>query len=263
MGESEPSRAGARRTRCRRRAPLWLGGVAVALTAAACGGGPSTRATAGSGTTPSANAPASTNSSLTISSTNNATFGRILVSRTALYTLAPSQTACTGQCLQIWPPVLLPAGAAAATAGTGVNASLLGTVSSPGGGRQVTYAGRALYRFFQDSAGQVKGNITDQWGVWSVAVASGHAARSSSVNNSVGNSVTTAPPGTAARSGTTATSTAPKSPTTTGSSGSGSPTTTPPSPTSAPTTTGAPTTTTTRPPPTTTTTAPSSGGGAF
>ncbi|HVB71329.1 MAG TPA: hypothetical protein VND83_07510 [Acidimicrobiales bacterium] len=98
-------------------------------------------------------------------------FGTILMSGRTVYTLRPSAVACTASCLKIWPELLLPLGVAHATAGTGVNAAKLGTLRRAGGRLQVTYAGRALYWFSNDkAAGQVKGNITDKWGKWSVVV---------------------------------------------------------------------------------------------
>ena len=78
--------------------------------------------------------------------------------------------ACSGQCLTIWPALLLPKGVTKATAGKGVKASKLGTIARTGGALQVTYGGKALYRFSGDSAaGQVNGNnLADTWGTWFV-----------------------------------------------------------------------------------------------
>src|SRR5580658_4020396 len=110
--------------------------------------------------------------SVVISTSKNAELGTILVSGKTLYTLKSSKTACTAQCLKIWPAVLLPKGVTKATAGSGVSAAKLGTVKRAGGALQVTYGGKALYRFFEDTAaGQVRGNaVTDSWGRWSVVV---------------------------------------------------------------------------------------------
>ena len=52
-----------------------------------------------------------------ISTTKNAKLGTILVSGNTLYTLKASKTACTTQCLTVWPAVLLPKGVTSATAG--------------------------------------------------------------------------------------------------------------------------------------------------
>jgi len=110
-------------------------------------------------------------SRLVISTAKNSQFGTILVSHSPLYTLKPSSTPCNASCQTIWPEVLLPKGAKKATAGTGVNASKLGTIKRAHGALQVTYGGKPLYWFSGDSAGsQVNGNITDTWGAWSVSV---------------------------------------------------------------------------------------------
>jgi predicted lipoprotein with Yx(FWY)xxD motif len=110
-------------------------------------------------------------SSSIVSTSETAHYGTILVSGNTVYTLKPSKVACGTACLKIWPAVLLPKGVATATAGSGVNAARLGTVKVSGGSRQVTYGGKRLYYFVEDTApGQVKGNLTDEWGKWSVVV---------------------------------------------------------------------------------------------
>lgn len=125
-------------------------------------------------------------SSVVVSTTKNTNFGTILVSGKALYTLKASKTACSTSCLKIWPALMLPKGVTKATAGTGVSASKLGTVKR-GGALQVTYAGKPLYRFVEDtSASQVNGNITDTWGKWSVVVTKPASSSSSSGSGSGG-----------------------------------------------------------------------------
>jgi predicted lipoprotein with Yx(FWY)xxD motif len=119
-----------------------------------------------------------------VSTTKNAKMGTILVSGKTLYTVKPSKTACTAACLKIWPALVLPAGVTKAKAGSGVNASKLGTVKR-NGVVQVTYGGKPLYYFFLDTApGQVKGNITDTWGKWSAVVTKKAAGTSSSSGTS-------------------------------------------------------------------------------
>ena len=121
---------------------------------------------------PGAGAAASSRSAakLVISAVRNARFGTILASGHTVYTLKPSHVACAASCLKYWPEVLLPAGVTHATAGPGVSAAKLGTVKR-GARLQVTYGGKALYWFSKDtSAGQVKGNVKDTWGAWSVVV---------------------------------------------------------------------------------------------
>jgi predicted lipoprotein with Yx(FWY)xxD motif len=106
-----------------------------------------------------------------VSTTRNTHFGTILVSGNAVYTLKASKVPCGTNCLKIWPEVLLPKGVTTTTAGPGVNAASLGTVTRSGGSLQVTYGGKPLYYFFKDTRpGQVGGNITDKWGKWSVVV---------------------------------------------------------------------------------------------
>lgn len=115
-----------------------------------------------------------------VSTTKNPTQGTILVSGKTVYTLKPSKTACTAQCLKVWPALMLPKGVTKATAGTGVSASKLGTVKRSGGALQVTYAGKPLYFFVGDTgSGQVNGDITDTWGKWSDVVTAKAAGASS------------------------------------------------------------------------------------
>ena len=107
-----------------------------------------------------------------VSSANNAKLGPILVAGKTVYTLEPSKTGCTSACLKEWPPVLLPRGTKKATAGSGVDASQLGTKKFAKKGLQITYAGERLYWSAKDKkAGQVHGNVTNKWGTWSTVTA--------------------------------------------------------------------------------------------
>jgi predicted lipoprotein with Yx(FWY)xxD motif len=126
-----------------------------------------------------------------ISTAKTSKYGTILVSGHTLYTLKPSKITCKASCLKIWPEVLLPKGVTKANAGTGVSAAKLGTVKRADGALQVTYGGKALYRFFKDTAaGQVKGVGTDTWGLWSVVV-----TKKPSGGGSGGTTTTTSPSG--------------------------------------------------------------------
>lgn len=71
--------------------------------------------------------------------------------------------ACTGSCLAVWLPDLLPHGATLASQGS--LPGKLGTIDRPGGARQVTYDGWPLYRFNGDKArGDVNGQgVSNQW----------------------------------------------------------------------------------------------------
>jgi predicted lipoprotein with Yx(FWY)xxD motif len=125
----------------------------------------------------------------TVSTTKTARYGTILISGRTVYTLKPSKVACGAQCLKIWPKVLLPNGVTTTTAGPGVKASRLGTMSGTGGSLQVTYGGKPLYYFFKDTRpGQVNGNLTDKWGKWSVVVTvkPAHASSGSGGSTSAG-----------------------------------------------------------------------------
>jgi predicted lipoprotein with Yx(FWY)xxD motif len=81
-----------------------------------------------------------------------------------LYMFAPDSqgpSTCTGDCLGAWPALLGPA-----TAGEGVDESLLGTAPRPDDGtEQVTYDGWPLYYFAQDAApGDAFGQaVNDVW----------------------------------------------------------------------------------------------------
>jgi predicted lipoprotein with Yx(FWY)xxD motif len=58
----------------------------------------------------------------------------------------PGQSACTGACTQVWPPVT----AAEAKSGGGAMAADLGTIARSDGTKQVTYKGHPLYLFARD-----------------------------------------------------------------------------------------------------------------
>jgi predicted lipoprotein with Yx(FWY)xxD motif len=146
------------------RSGLRVGGIAA--TALAVGGlSASALAVNPAGATTSRVAKA------VVVSTVKSSKGKVLASGKTLYTLRPSATACTAQCLKVWPELLLPKGVTKAKAGSGVKASKLGTVAPPGGVRQVTYGGKPLYWFVGDTGpGQVNGNVSDTWGKWSAVV---------------------------------------------------------------------------------------------
>ena len=152
-----------RRTGVQRK-PTWraslgrLGAAAVAVGGlAAVAVAPSAAAAATQPTTVSA-----------ISSAQNAKLGTILMAGNTVYTLKASKTPCTAACLKEWPPVLLTHGMTAATAGTGVDASKLGTVAAAHNARQITYGGKKLFWYVDDKkAGQVHGNVKNKWGKWS------------------------------------------------------------------------------------------------
>ena len=101
-----------------------------------------------------------------------------------LKTESPGKIMCTGSCAASWPPVLLPAGVASASAGSGVDAGNLGTIKRPEGTTQVTYKGMPLYLFTGDaSAGQATGQGVENF---FIATPSGSSSPSSSPTGSNG-----------------------------------------------------------------------------
>src|SRR5471032_3139842 len=114
---------------------------AMILLAAACGG---TTSTATATASPS---PSSAATGTTIAVATNAKLGQILVDgkgMTVYLFVADTGTAstCYTSCAQVWPPVLT---TGAPQAGTGAQASLLGTTTRTDGTVEVTYAGHPLY----------------------------------------------------------------------------------------------------------------------
>jgi predicted lipoprotein with Yx(FWY)xxD motif len=67
----------------------------------------------------------------------------------SLYTIAGS---CTGSCLTVWPPLMMPAGKTKPR-----GADCLSTISMAGG-LQVTYNNKPLYTFEDDSGTSLNGN---------------------------------------------------------------------------------------------------------
>ncbi len=105
-------------------------------------------------TSPTATTTSGTEQGVTIN-TETANLGTYLVDGNGrvVYTYAPDAakgtSTCTSSCAGNWPPVLAAGGT---TAGTGVDAALLGTTKRSNGVVQVTYAGWPLYYFFGDTA---------------------------------------------------------------------------------------------------------------
>ena len=155
--------------------------VATALFVSACGGSGDSGAAA-------PDTPAAT---VSVSSVDGV--GDVLVDAqgTALYA-ADQETGgmvvCTGSCTSIWKPLTV---SGRPTAGDGVVAKL-GTVERPDGHRQVTLAGRLLYRFMEDpEAGTVTGNgfadsFDGQAFRWHVATPKGISTSSDNSSSSSG-----------------------------------------------------------------------------
>jgi predicted lipoprotein with Yx(FWY)xxD motif len=154
----------------------------VALAVAACGGGGA--ATAATPTT-SSGAPA------TVGVANNS-LGSVLVNsqgRTLYLFKADvgAKSACSGACATAWPPLLA---ASKPTAGTGLTASKLATITRSGGSRQVTYNGHPLYLFIKDKKpGDVNGQGVTAFGAaWFALTPSGNQASTPASSSSGGGS---------------------------------------------------------------------------
>jgi predicted lipoprotein with Yx(FWY)xxD motif len=143
----------------------------IALTAAACssgGGGASASPTPAKTTT---GQPAT----LGVAKTG---LGQVLVDsqgRTLYLFQKDSGTtsACTGACATAWPPLRA---TGQPTAGSGANASLLGTTQRSDGNPQVTYSGHPVYTFTGDQkAGDTNGQGVNAFGAsWFALTSAGN-----------------------------------------------------------------------------------------
>lgn len=159
--------------------------LGAAITVAACGSSSSPSAS-GSGSSSSAPAGASPSTpAVTITAKSVPGVGTVLVNGQGktLYLLNSEKggkITCTDAngCTKIWPDTELPKGMTAATAGSGVQASLLGTVKGDSGALYVTYNGWPLYTFSGDSGPAVAHGqgITSFGGTWYALTTSGNAA---------------------------------------------------------------------------------------
>jgi hypothetical protein len=94
-----------------------------------------------------------------------------------------NMSACSGACAGAWPPV--PA-TGSVTAGSGVTASDLGTITRSDGTKQVSYDGHPLYYFSGDSAaGQTNGQGSDGFGAkwWLVSPAGAQITSADTVSS--------------------------------------------------------------------------------
>jgi predicted lipoprotein with Yx(FWY)xxD motif len=139
-----------------------LGCAAALIVLAGCGSSkPSTSSSPVAATTasPASTTPATTTAAASSSGagemilTKHAKVGTILAAGPKKLTVYEfeadkgAQSACSGACAQVWPPVTTGAGAQAV--GAAVSADL-GTVTRSDGTKQVTYKGHPLYFFAKD-----------------------------------------------------------------------------------------------------------------
>jgi len=143
------------------RHPFALGAIAttVALLAAGCGSSSSKTATTRAAATRSPSAASTTATSTSAAATGVAVVskhgkpGVILAAGPKKLTVylfegdKASSSSCTGECAGVWPPVT---SAGAPTAGAGVVAADLGTITRSDGTKQVTYHGHPLYFYSKD-----------------------------------------------------------------------------------------------------------------
>jgi predicted lipoprotein with Yx(FWY)xxD motif len=155
--------------------------AAVGVLAAGCGSNGSGSGSGGmGGYGSSGTAPASGGASgvATVSATSSS-LGMILVdgSGRTLYLFEkdqPNQSACAGACAAAWP---VDQSSGTPKAGSGVTASMLGTIKRSDNTTQVTYNKHPLYYFQGDSgAGQQNGQGVDAFGAkWFVVNPAGGA----------------------------------------------------------------------------------------
>jgi predicted lipoprotein with Yx(FWY)xxD motif len=109
--------------------------------------------------------------------------GNILVSSSGrtLYEFSRDHTkmnscAAISGCSETWSPLKT---SGRPTASSGVKASLLSSISLPGGGKQVTYAGHPLYLYSGDSGPRETFYVGAKQfgGTWDALNASGHAVK--------------------------------------------------------------------------------------
>jgi len=161
--------------------------LAASLVAVAVLSACAKSSTPGSGGS-TATTPAAASGSVKVASSNVSGVGTVLANSAGftlyhLKTETASKIVCTGSCVGVWPPVLLPSGVMAAT-GSGLSGKL-GTTHRPDGGTQVTYNGFPLYTYSGDTAaGQANGQGIQ--GVWFAVTASGAAAPPPSTQSSSG-----------------------------------------------------------------------------
>jgi predicted lipoprotein with Yx(FWY)xxD motif len=145
----------------------------VALVVAGCGGG------GGGGNASASPAPPKTTSGAAATvGVANTGLGKILIDphgRTLYLFQKDSGTtsACTGACASAWPPLRANG---KPTAGSGANASLLGTTARSDGASQVTYNGHPLYTFTSDQKpGDTNGQGVNAFGArWFALSAAGN-----------------------------------------------------------------------------------------
>jgi predicted lipoprotein with Yx(FWY)xxD motif len=148
----------------------WIGTLGAVLALAACGGG-------------AGGSPGGASATVSIKSVDGV--GDVLVdaSGKALYAAdveSGGSIRCVDACESFWKPLTISSGMPSASSGVG----RVAVIKRPDGRRQVTVAGKPLYTFADDSAGQIKGiGFQDDFGgrhfTWDAVLANGALAPSS------------------------------------------------------------------------------------
>jgi predicted lipoprotein with Yx(FWY)xxD motif len=162
-----------------------VAGTVVALVAilAGCGGG-SSKPTISTSSSGSGAQPSTKFSTASVSGVGNVVVdgrGRtVYILTSGDHTNAPCTDA--SGCTKLWPDLPLPGGMSAAAAGTGIKASLLGTMKLSDGETYPTYRGWLMYEYTGDSGpGQANGEgIKSFGGTWYVLNPSGNPITSKS-----------------------------------------------------------------------------------
>ena len=164
-------------------------GAAAAVAACGSSSGPGSTSSSPSG----AAATPAKSAAIVISAENVPGVGTVLVNGRGqtLYLLTSEKggkITCTDDngCTKLWPDTELPKGMPAATAGSGIQASMLGTVKDASGSLYVTYNKWPLYTYAGDSGpGQAHGQgIVSFGGTWYAISTTGNAVTGSQSGSS-------------------------------------------------------------------------------
>lgn len=180
----------------RYRAVTWplAAATGAAIVLASCGSSSSKTAatsppTTGAAAPTAAAGSSASNTAVTLSTAAVSGVGTVLVngSGRTLYMLTAEQggkVVCTASnaCTKYWSPATLPSGMSTGIAGSGAQASLLGTIKDASGQSRLTYGGWPVYTFVGDSSsGVAKGQgVTSFGGTWWVINPAGMPVTSSS-----------------------------------------------------------------------------------
>ncbi len=151
--------------------------AALILALPACGSDSDTPAPTPT-PTPTTTEPVATGATAATVATASTSLGTILVDGDGMTvylftddTQGSGASTCSGSCLTAWPAVKAPE-----SAGSGVDAAKLGSITRDDGTMQASYNGWPLYYFFEDTApGQTTGQGVD--GVWWVLNPQGEAIK--------------------------------------------------------------------------------------